>query len=91
MLRILIYAIVSLFKFLIIYYAAAAPQAIVFIVGGGNYIEYQNLMDYSKVCVLLEITHGNEIFKQILNLLSLFLCCRGILVQRNCCMELVKL
>ena len=24
-----------------------------FTVGGGNYIEYQNLMDYSKVCVLL--------------------------------------
>lgn len=24
-------------------------QAIVFIVGGGNYIEYQNLMDYSQV------------------------------------------
>lgn len=23
-------------------------EAIVFIVGGGNYIEYQNLMDYSK-------------------------------------------
>lgn len=28
---------------------SAVPQAIVFIVGGGNYIEYQNLMDYSKV------------------------------------------
>lgn len=28
------------------------PQAIVFIVGGGNYIEYQNLMDYSKVSLL---------------------------------------
>ena len=25
-------------------------QIIVFIVGGGNYIEYQNLQDYSKVC-----------------------------------------
>ena len=24
-------------------------QAIVFVVGGGNYIEYQNLMDYAKV------------------------------------------
>lgn len=24
-------------------------EAIVFIVGGGNYIEYQNLMDYVKV------------------------------------------
>ena len=26
-----------------------ALQAIVFMVGGGNYIEYQNLVDYSKV------------------------------------------
>lgn len=24
-------------------------QAIVFVVGGGNYIEYQNLADYAKV------------------------------------------
>ena len=24
-----------------------------FIVGGGNYIEYQNLVDYSKVSVLI--------------------------------------
>ena len=24
-------------------------QAIVFVVGGGNYIEYQNLVDYLKV------------------------------------------
>lgn len=24
-------------------------DAIVFVVGGGNYIEYQNLVDYSKV------------------------------------------
>lgn len=24
-------------------------QAIVFVVGGGNYIEYQNLVDYTKV------------------------------------------
>lgn len=28
-------------------------QAIVFVVGGGNYIEYQNLMEYSKVSKLL--------------------------------------
>lgn len=48
---------------------AAAPQAIVFIVGGGNYIEYQNLMDYSKVCILLEILHGNKILEEILDLL----------------------
>lgn len=25
-------------------------DAFVFIVGGGNYIEYQNLVDYAKVC-----------------------------------------
>jgi len=25
-------------------------QALVFVVGGGNYIEYQNLVDYAKVC-----------------------------------------
>ena len=29
-------------------------QAIVFIVGGGNYIEYQNLQDYSKVSVMVQ-------------------------------------
>lgn len=40
-----------------------------FIVGGGNYIEYQNLMDYSKVCILLEILHGNKILEEILDLL----------------------
>ena len=27
-------------------------QAVVFMVGGGNYIEYQNLVDYQNVCVL---------------------------------------
>lgn len=27
-------------------------EAIVFIVGGGNYIEYQNLMDYVKVSIV---------------------------------------
>jgi hypothetical protein len=26
-------------------------EAIVFVVGGGNYIEYQNLVDYTKVCI----------------------------------------
>lgn len=26
-------------------------EAIVFTVGGGNYVEYQNLLDYAKVCV----------------------------------------
>ena len=42
-----------------------------FIVGGGNYIEYQNLMDYSKVCVLLKISHGNKIFYNIVRALVL--------------------
>lgn len=28
---------------------AAFQDAIVFMVGGGNYIEYQNLVDYAKV------------------------------------------
>lgn len=28
-------------------------EAIVFVVGGGNYIEYQNLVDYCKVCGIL--------------------------------------
>jgi len=27
----------------------------VFVVGGGNYIEYQNLIDYIKVCALLPV------------------------------------
>lgn len=36
-------------------------QAIVFMVGGGNYIEYQNLMDYAKVNEhLLEYCTGNS-------------------------------
>jgi len=26
-----------------------AVQTLVFVVGGGNYIEYQNLVDYAKV------------------------------------------
>lgn len=38
----------SLYLFLFI-----LEQAIVFVVGGGNYIEYQNLMEYSKVSKLL--------------------------------------
>jgi len=28
-------------------------QALVFVVGGGNYVEYQNLVDYAKVCLAL--------------------------------------
>jgi hypothetical protein len=30
---------------------AISNEAIVFIVGGGNYIEYQNLVDYAKVLI----------------------------------------
>lgn len=28
-------------------------EAIVFVVGGGNYMEYQNLQDYAKVLLML--------------------------------------
>lgn len=50
-------------------------QAIVFVVGGGNYIEYQNLLDYQKYkgttsakkisygCT--EINNGNEFLLQV--------------------------
>lgn len=34
---------------------AAFQDAIVFIVGGGNYIEYQNLVDYAKVLMFHNI------------------------------------
>lgn len=30
-----------------------------FVVGGGNYIEYQNLFDYIKVCALLSVVVHN--------------------------------
>lgn len=30
---------------------APFQEAIVFVVGGGNYIEYQNLVDYAKVSI----------------------------------------
>lgn len=36
-------------------------QAIVFVVGGGNYIEYQNLVDYSKVQYYCIITTGTTV------------------------------
>lgn len=32
---------------------APFPDAIVFIVGGGNYIEYQNLVDYAKASMVI--------------------------------------
>lgn len=45
---------------MIFFYSSSIPrsktpfqEAIVFVVGGGNYIEYQNLMDYLKVSYLL--------------------------------------
>ena len=33
-------------------------QAVVFVVGGGNYIEYQNLVDYLKVITALSLLSG---------------------------------
>jgi hypothetical protein len=38
-------------------FCCISSQAIVFVVGGGNYIEYQNLMDYSKVCRISGALH----------------------------------
>lgn len=32
-------------------------EAIVFVIGGGNYIEYQNLQDYAKVISTLKNVH----------------------------------
>lgn len=37
------------FAYLFFFILSFITQAIVFVVGGGNYIEYQNLMDYSRV------------------------------------------
>lgn len=37
-------------------------QAIVFIVGGGDYIEYQNLQDYSKVNHNCDIICGGSMW-----------------------------
>ena len=31
-------------------------EAVVFVVGGGNYIEYQNLVDYTKVGLLCVVS-----------------------------------
>lgn len=39
----------DIFKQLCDHVTDAVFQAIVFVVGGGNYIEYQNLADYAKV------------------------------------------
>ncbi|TWW72398.1 Sec1 family domain-containing protein 1 SLY1 -like protein [Takifugu flavidus] len=38
-------------------------EAIVFVVGGGNYIEYQNLVDYTKVKQGKKVIYGcSELF-----------------------------
>ena len=45
-------------------------QAIVFVVGGGNYIEYQNLVDYAMVsfikceCFIKHISFLKQVFSQ---------------------------
>ena len=36
------------------------PQAYVFMVGGGNYIEYQNLQDYCRRQGTRQITYGTS-------------------------------
>ena len=38
---------------------APYQDAIVFMVGGGNYSEYQNLVDYAKVISILCVPRGN--------------------------------
>lgn len=35
-----------------------AQDVIVFVVGGGNYVEYQNLLDYAKTKGLQRVTYG---------------------------------
>lgn len=42
---------------------AAFQDAIVFVVGGGNYIEYQNLVDYAKVLPTLELGAARGLVK----------------------------
>lgn len=44
-------------------------DAVVFIVGGGNYIEYQNLVDFIKVNLLYKTTHACRPETQTLNFL----------------------
>lgn len=39
---------------------APFQDAVVFIVGGGNYIEYQNLVDFIKVCQDISFFLRNE-------------------------------
>jgi hypothetical protein len=33
-------------------------EAIVFMIGGGNYLEYQNLMDFAMVCFSVDLKFG---------------------------------
>lgn len=35
-----------------------AQDVIVFVVGGGNYVEYQNILDYAKTKGIQRITYG---------------------------------
>uniref|UniRef100_A0A8C2CAL2 Sec1 family domain-containing protein 1 n=1 Tax=Cyprinus carpio TaxID=7962 RepID=A0A8C2CAL2_CYPCA len=45
------------------YYRIIISQAIVFVVGGGNYIEYQNLVDYTKARQGKRVLYGcSELF-----------------------------
>jgi len=48
-----IQAAVNKLHLMIVYRCELLFQALVFVVGGGNYIEYQNLVDYAKVCIHL--------------------------------------
>ncbi|CAD5213136.1 unnamed protein product [Bursaphelenchus okinawaensis] len=36
-----------------------AQDVIVFVVGGGNYVEYQNIVDYAKQAGIQRITYGS--------------------------------
>ena len=47
------YFLILIILLVLVLISVHVQQAIVFIVGGGNYIEYQNLVDYSKVSVLI--------------------------------------
>lgn len=45
---------------------APFQDAVVFMVGGGNYIEYQNLVDFTKVGYTLLAVEARSISNQIL-------------------------
>lgn len=44
---------------------APFQDSIVFVIGGGNYIEYQNLVDFIKVRILLAIVLSRANFKNV--------------------------